>query len=228
MATKNQTRDDVIDSIISVFRSEGYEGASLAKMSQATGLGRSSLYHYFPLGKEDMANAALERLGILMHVDILGPLAGPGSARQRLSDFVAKITGFYEDGRRPCLLDVFSVGDAAKMFQDGLRQANRAFIQAISELAASTGASPAEAARRGEDALIAIEGALIVSRGLATSDPFRRVLAELPDRVLGWAQLKRREHQDIDREPGDHPDAYVDQPGSEIVQRLVAAYQQHK
>ncbi|MFC3106738.1 TetR/AcrR family transcriptional regulator [Undibacterium arcticum] len=181
----NQTRDDMVDSIISVFRSEGYEGASLAKLSEATGLGRSSLYHHFPMGKEDMANAALDRLGILMGGDILGPLAGPGSARQRLADFGAKISGFYADGRQPCLLDVFSVGDAARLFQDRLRQTNRAFIQAITDLAASTGASPAEAARRGEDALIAIEGALIVSRGLASSDPFRRVLAELPDRVLG-------------------------------------------
>ncbi|MFD2271320.1 TetR/AcrR family transcriptional regulator [Undibacterium arcticum] len=56
----------MVDSIISVFRSEGYEGASLAKLSEATGLGRSSLYHHFPMGKEDMANAALDRLGILM------------------------------------------------------------------------------------------------------------------------------------------------------------------
>ena len=54
------------------------------------------------------------------------------------------------------------------------------------------------------------------------------IITPLPDRVLGWAQLQGREHQDIDREPGDHPDTHVDQPGGEIVQRLVAAYQQHE
>jgi hypothetical protein len=54
------------------------------------------------------------------------------------------------------------------------------------------------------------------------------IITPLPDRVLGWAQLQRREHQDIDHEPDDHPDAHVDQPGGEIVQRLVAAYQQHE
>ena len=54
------------------------------------------------------------------------------------------------------------------------------------------------------------------------------VITPLPDRVLGGAQLQRREHQDIDREPGDHPDTDIDQPGGEIMQRLVAAYQQHE
>ena len=46
--------------------------------------------------------------------------------------------------------------------------------------------------------------------------------------MLGWAQLQRGEQQGIDREPGDHPNAHVDQSGGEIVQRLVAAYQQHE
>ena len=54
------------------------------------------------------------------------------------------------------------------------------------------------------------------------------IITPLPDRVLRWSQLQRREHQDVDREPDDHPNAHVDQPGGEIAQRLVAAYQQHE
>ena len=54
----NLSKDEVIQRIVAAFREHGYEGASLSILSQATGLGRSSLYHYFPNGKTDMAQAA--------------------------------------------------------------------------------------------------------------------------------------------------------------------------
>ena len=50
---------DIVRKLADVFSRHGYEGASLKLLSQATGLGRSSLYHYFPNGKEDMASAVL-------------------------------------------------------------------------------------------------------------------------------------------------------------------------
>ena len=52
---------EIIDRLFVVFRDRGYEGSSLADLSQATGLGKSSLYHHFPRGKEQMAEAVLER-----------------------------------------------------------------------------------------------------------------------------------------------------------------------
>lgn len=189
MATQTLSRDDVIDIIISVFRDEGYEGTSLAKLSKATGLGRSSLYHYFPSGKEDMAIAALDRLHSLVKEQVLTPLSGPGTLRERLNDFAATLTVFYKEGHKPCMLDVFSVGEACSAFQSHLRRGHLAFIQALAAVAAEAGASPAEAARRGEDAMIAIEGALVVSRGLGSSDPFQRIMAELPDHILSKSKI---------------------------------------
>lgn len=185
MALPNLSRDDVIDLIVTVFRKEGYEGTSLAKLSEATGLGRSSLYHYFPKGKVDMANAAMERIIQRVGETVLGPLLVAGDPRKRLEEFAANLADFYDDGFAPCIIDVFSVGEAVGLFQAQLRNSNLAFIQALASVASEAGASPAEAARRGEDAMIALEGSLIVSRGLVSRDPFRRVMAELPDRILG-------------------------------------------
>ena len=59
-------RDEVVARILTVFRDFGFDGASLAELSKATGLGRSSLYHYFPGGKDEMAVAVLERIDTWM------------------------------------------------------------------------------------------------------------------------------------------------------------------
>jgi len=52
---------EIVGRLFIVFQDKGYEGASLADLSQATGLGKSSLYHHFPRGKEQMAEAVLEQ-----------------------------------------------------------------------------------------------------------------------------------------------------------------------
>ena len=56
------SRQEVVERLVTVVRRLGYDGASLAELSKATGLGKSSLYHYFPAGKDDMVRAVLEHL----------------------------------------------------------------------------------------------------------------------------------------------------------------------
>ena len=49
----------LIRSLLNIFREYGYEGASLSKISERTGLGKASLYHHFPNGKQQMAQEVL-------------------------------------------------------------------------------------------------------------------------------------------------------------------------
>src|SRR3546814_10941401 len=52
-------RDDVLPALTEVFREHGFEGASLSLIGRRTSLGKGSLYHLFPGGKEGMAAAVL-------------------------------------------------------------------------------------------------------------------------------------------------------------------------
>ena len=61
MAKMIHERGDVLPALTEVFRTHGYEGASLALISRHTGLGKGSLYHFFPGGKEEMAAEVHER-----------------------------------------------------------------------------------------------------------------------------------------------------------------------
>ena len=59
MLKKGVERSQVLRALGEVFRAHGYEGASLTLITEATGLGKGSLYHLFPGGKEQMAAEVL-------------------------------------------------------------------------------------------------------------------------------------------------------------------------
>ena len=114
------SRDEVIFRILTVFRQFGYEGASLARLSAATGMGRSSLYHHFPNGKEDMANEAMAAVGAWLRDNLLSTLDGSDAPKKRLRRFASKLSEFYQGGEKTCLMDVFTIGEAGTLFQKHL------------------------------------------------------------------------------------------------------------
>ena len=176
---------DTIDRLTDVFRTVGYDGATLSKLSEAAGLQRASLYHRFPGGKKEMAEAVLGQAGNWVQGHILGPLAGPGTPRERLGAMVSRLDEFYSRGDKSCLLDSLSFGEGGEIFGDHIRGAFSLWIEALSKLVVeATACSRAVARRRAEDAVIRIQGALVLARGAGDTKPFRRVIRALPDTLL--------------------------------------------
>ena len=81
MPATKVTDDEVFQNIAEVFRTYGYEGASIRLLSEATGLERASLYHRFPNGKEGMAVAVIAHTGAWFHEHVFLPLRGASSGR---------------------------------------------------------------------------------------------------------------------------------------------------
>lgn len=177
-------REKVVDHLVAVFRQLGYEGASLSELSKATGLGRSSLYHYFPGGKEDMANAALARLGEWMEAYLLAPLKKPGTPRERLERVLAALDSLYAQGKEACLLGTLVYGGSRNLFQHRLQESFEAWIAGFEALMIEAGVEATVARQRAESAVIRIQGALILSGGLDDNGPFRRVLEGLSTELL--------------------------------------------
>ena len=48
-------RAAAVPALAEAFREHGFEGASVTALCAATGLGKGSLYNFFPGGKEEMA-----------------------------------------------------------------------------------------------------------------------------------------------------------------------------
>jgi AcrR family transcriptional regulator len=178
------SKETVIPKLLSVFQRYGYEGATLAKLSEATGLDKASLYHHFPRGKEEMAMAVLDYLDRGLEEQFLAPLQGEGGTIERLRAMTQKVDQFYQQGQKDCLLALLSVGEAHGLFQPQIQRSLTTWIERLAQMAIETGIEPNLAQQRAEDAILQIQGALVLSRGLNTTAPFKRVLQQLPELLL--------------------------------------------
>lgn len=169
-------RDEVVARILEVFRERGFEGASIADFSRATGLGKSSLYHYFPGGKDDMAVAVLQSIDAWMRERALEPLRGPGSPSKRLRTMLRSLDELYAGGRNACVLGTLVLGGSRARFQGYLHDAFGAWVEALRALAIEAGVKKSDALLRAQDAVVRIEGSLILAGALDDPAPFQRAL----------------------------------------------------
>lgn len=177
--------DVLISRLAAVFRDVGYEGASLALLSAATGLQKASLYHRFPGGKREMAQEVLATARSWFAENVLAPLHSDGAPKARLAFVAEQLDGFYDGGRKACLLNMLS----APRLQDGpfsaaIKKALEALIEAFAKLARDSGHAPKAARKRAERAVMLLHGSLVLCRGLGGVDPFRAFLKSLPGDLL--------------------------------------------
>lgn len=179
------TRDEVVDRLLMTFRNSGYDGASLADISAATGLGRSSLYHHFPGGKEEMAAAVFDRIDAWLDARVVGPLQGEGTPMERLDRMIEALDEFYDGGRERCILGAFIVGQSGQLFSARLVAIFERWIGALGVIAREAGASAKDGRRRAEAAVMAVQGAVVLASAFNDPKLFKSMLAELPAQLLG-------------------------------------------
>lgn len=188
---RSMSKQTHIPSLLKLFRQFGYEGVTLTKISQETGLGKASLYHHFPKGKAEMAEAALSYVHQCFGDSILKILTVENSSEIHHADAIAKfelmcenLAIFFSEGENSCLWAVLLMEQSSDdLFHEQIYQAFSMWIEAISKVLVAAGLDAKLARERGEDAAIAVQGALIVSHGLKDFSPFQRVLKNLPQQL---------------------------------------------
>ncbi len=167
-----------------VFRTHGYEGATLSLIAQATGLEKASLYHRYPGGKDDMVDAAVVYLNDWFATNVFAVLDQPGTPSERLRTVAVRLREFYDGGRKSCALNSLSLPSGSDALHQALQGAVNAWLQAFASVARQSGATSAKARERATQAIIEIQGALVLSRVLDDCKPFQKVLNRLPDLLL--------------------------------------------
>ncbi|CAG0929249.1 partial putative HTH-type transcriptional regulator YxaF, partial [Planctomycetaceae bacterium] len=175
---------EVLDLLLDTFRRDGYDGASLSRLSEITGLGKSSLYHYFPRGKEEMLAKVLRHLEAKLERELFEPLRADGAPRKKLDAMLAVIDAFYEGGKRACLLERACASVDRSRFRKPLEHVFASWIGALEDLCVEAGVERGEAKARAEDAIARIEGALVLCAALNDTAPFRRALKQIRDSLL--------------------------------------------
>lgn len=179
------SREEVIARLVPVFRQCGYEGATLAKLSESTALGRASLYHHFPSGKREMAAAVLNYMNQWLESSVLEPLRQGGKPAERICAMSTNLYKFYNSGKDACLLAVLTLGESRDLFHTQIRKALNTWIETLSQVLVEAGIEPNCARSRAEDAILKIQGSLVLARGLDDTKLFERVLKCLVEDLLG-------------------------------------------
>ncbi len=174
----------LLEGLTEAFRIYGYEGASLSRISEITGLQRASLYHRFPDGKQQMVEAVLDHTDEHFAKHVLAPLRDGGDPVEKIKAMTKRLKAFYAGGRRSCLLDTLSLGEATNTHEH-VKRSFKALQAALARVARELGAATGEANQLAEEALMRIEGALVLARATDNVKPFERVLKGLPEFLGG-------------------------------------------
>ncbi|VAW82599.1 hypothetical protein MNBD_GAMMA13-175 [hydrothermal vent metagenome] len=179
---------ELLDKLSGVFRDVGYAGASLATLSEATGLKRASLYYRFPDGKEQMAREVLLTTKKWISETILEKLREDSSPHERIKQMCKTLDELYSGGKQACLLNMLSSariqqGPFSKIIQSIFTD----WIETLADVLTDAGFNKKTALMRSERALSQLQGSLVLSRGIGTNKPFRNFLAQLPEDLLGKA-----------------------------------------
>ena len=176
--TKDDVRGRVIAQLAEVFRAHGYEGTSLSLITEATGLGKGSLYNLFPRGKEQMAEEVLTHIDGWFERHVFAPLREDASGEGVAKMFDA-VDRYFESGGRVCLVGVFALGSARAHFGQAVRDYFRAWQLALAGALRHQGFAPSEAKQLAEDILLGIQGALVLARANDDTRVFRRAMKRL-------------------------------------------------
>lgn len=185
MAHKKISDEAFLDNALDLFRCRGYEGVSVSQLSAASGLEKASVFDRFPGGKNEVIIAVVKRVTDWFETNVFAALKAEGSPRKRVEIVAATLRAYYHDGTRPCITDVLSLDGGPRELAATVRVALRAWLKAFADIAKESGMSLTLARARAEDAIVKIEGSLVVARALGDNAPFLRVIKLLPDLLTG-------------------------------------------
>src|SRR5450830_1480933 len=176
-------RRQLIPVLAEIFRAHGYEGASLARISEGTGLGKGSLYHLFPGGKDEMAKAVLSHIDDWFQHEVFIPLRANDDAAAGIDHMFEAVNRYFLSGRKVCLVGVFALVNVRDRFAAQVKDYFVAWAAALNDALLRSGLDAGAAAGWTEEILAAIQGALVLARAIDDHAVFVRTLQRVQQRL---------------------------------------------
>jgi len=173
------SRDAALPLIAEVFRLHGYEGASLSQLTEATGLGKGSLYNFFPGGKEQMAAEVIAEIDGWFERNVFAPLRDSADSCEGLRRMFDATEQYFHSGRRVCLVGMLALGSSRDLFAKQVHGYFERWRSALASALQRAGGERAEAGRAAEAILLEIQGALVLARAADDPGVFTRTLKRL-------------------------------------------------
>jgi len=176
-------RDKLIAELGEIFRERGFEGASLSVITERTGLGKGSLYHFFPGGKAEMAQVVLDEVSAWFEQHVFVPLRESADPAAGIAHMFNAVIRFFRSGRRVCLVGTFALDDTRDRFAAEIRTYFSAWTEALAAALTRDGFDVEAAYATAEDVVAGIQGALVLARSQQDPAVFTRAIERLHQRI---------------------------------------------
>jgi TetR/AcrR family transcriptional regulator, lmrAB and yxaGH operons repressor len=196
MPTPPRHRDAIVRAAAALFRRNGYAATGINEIAEVSGAPKGSLYHYFPGGKDQIAEAAVRFAGAVVAatLETLAREHETAAAMIRaycklLADWMAK-SGF-RDGCPIATTLLEAAPQSAEMAAAG-RDAFAGWCAVIARALIRDGFGKAEARRLATLAVSSLEGALILARVEASARPIEDIARALDAALRIKAPRRKR------------------------------------
>jgi AcrR family transcriptional regulator len=179
MVTRVQSRDVLLAELAAVFLSRGYEGATFTELARATGLGKASLYHHFPGGKEEMVAVLLRDAVAQLEQMAFSRLGEKRPPIERLQRFLEGFEKYVDGGERQCLVAILAQGSLGARHGDQIAEQFRSWQQQLTQVFEESGLKSKRAARSSEALLAELYGYLLTAKLLQQPEHFRKGVKRL-------------------------------------------------
>ena len=187
MSREVAQRSELIATLGEIFREYGYAGASLSEITHRTGLGKSSLYHFFPDGKIEMAEAVLNDIDTWFQQNIFIPLREQNDTTASINTMFKAVDRYFNSGNRICLVGAFALDNTRDQFLQKVSAYFKQWIDALALALKRIGLSQSQAKSMAEEVVVGIQGALVLARSQDDPKAFTRTLNRLKKRVMSNA-----------------------------------------
>jgi len=90
------TRDQILETTCHLIEAQGYHATGLKQILEESGTPKGSLYYYFPDGKEELTEEAIEKNSKLIEERIRMALTGIADPAEAVRQFILNLAGYVE------------------------------------------------------------------------------------------------------------------------------------
>lgn len=174
--------------LTALFSRTGYDGTALSAITDATGLGKGSLYHAFPGGKAEMGALVLEAERDWFDAHVIAPLSAPGNPPGRAIPAVLETLRAHVAGdRRPCLHALFAQTDAEGLFAARSKDFFEQWRAALYACLSRAGVKDRHAAALADETLAVLLGGQVLSRATGAQEAANQAIDRQGSRLLAAA-----------------------------------------
>ncbi len=179
MPAKAVHKQALVETAMRLFRRQGYANTGLNQILHDSAAPRGSLYHYFPGGKEALAEDAVHLAGNMVREMLEGLSAQKRSVRSFVKGYCETMAGWMEEsGFRsgcPIATTMLETAPDSPALTAAGKAALEGWMEVIAGVFARAGHKPADAQRQARSLIGAVQGALILARIWRDAEPIRDV-----------------------------------------------------